>query len=156
MGKMSLKDAVNKWVEEMNTIPQSLIEKAYGGDRIDGIYELTPTSWIEFHDDGTRVPEDEIDEFIEDNPEYQEKYDDMDYSTYYADSFLPMWGWMWMPHKMDEDWIRENINLMDELGFRVYEIEEGLIFGIDGAGYDFYEAHWTPFYKARGLQWHSE
>lgn len=28
--------------------------------------------------------------------------------------------------------------------------------GIDGAGYDFYEAHWEPLYKARGLHWHSE
>ena len=25
---------------------------------------------------------------------------------------------------------------------------------IDGAGYDFYESHWIPLYKARGLQWH--
>lgn len=26
--------------------------------------------------------------------------------------------------------------------------------GIDGAGYDFYEAHWIPLYEARGLHWH--
>lgn len=26
--------------------------------------------------------------------------------------------------------------------------------GIDGAGYNFYEAHWLPLYNARGLQWH--
>ena len=45
--------------------------------------------------------------------------------------------------------------LMSECGFRVYESEDfGFIFGIDGAGYDFYESHWIPLYKARGLRWH--
>ena len=39
----------------------------------------------------------------------------------------------------------------------MYKHEEfGYFFGIDGAGYDFYEAHWTPLYKARGLHWHDE
>ena len=44
---------------------------------------------------------------------------------------------------------------MADCGFRIYEQEDyGYIFGIDGAGYDFYEAHWIPLYKARGLKWH--
>ena len=33
---------------------------------------------------------------------------------------------------------------------------DGYFFGIDGAGYSFYEEHWIPLYKARGLQWHKE
>lgn len=32
----------------------------------------------------------------------------------------------------------------------------GYLIGIDGAGYDFYKAHWLPLYKARGLHWHKE
>ena len=32
----------------------------------------------------------------------------------------------------------------------------GYIFGIDGAGYDFYEDHWIPLYKERGIQWHDK
>ena len=44
---------------------------------------------------------------------------------------------------------------MSECGFRIFESEEfGYFFGIDGAGYDFYEQHWLPLYKARGLKWH--
>ena len=44
---------------------------------------------------------------------------------------------------------------MSNCGFRIYESEEfGYFFGIDGAGYDFYESHWEPLYKARGLHWH--
>ena len=46
---------------------------------------------------------------------------------------------------------------MSECGFRIYKHEEwGCFFGIDGAGYNFYDAHWIPLYKARGLKWHDE
>lgn len=47
---------------------------------------------------------------------------------------------------------------MADCGFRIYESDDfgGYIFGIDGAGYDFYDAHWIPLYKARGLRWHKE
>lgn len=46
---------------------------------------------------------------------------------------------------------------MADCGFRIYEQEDyGYIFGIDGAGYDFYDEHWCPLYKARGLRWHDE
>ncbi len=71
--------------------------------------------------------------------------------------FLPMWGTLWtFGCTLDEDWARENIEIMQKYGFRVYEQDDfGLLFGIDGAGYDFYEAHWIPLYKAHGLHWHS-
>jgi hypothetical protein len=46
---------------------------------------------------------------------------------------------------------------MTECGFRVYQSEElGIFFGIDGAGYSFYDQHWLPLYNARGLQWHDK
>lgn len=44
---------------------------------------------------------------------------------------------------------------MSDCGFRIYKSEDyGYFFGIDGAGYSFYEEHWMPLYKARGLHWH--
>ena len=71
---------------------------------------------------------------------------------------LPMWGTMWaFSDSCDNWWLEESEGLqkMADCGFRIYESEEfGFIFGIDGAGYDFYESHWVPLYKARGLQWH--
>ena len=74
------------------------------------------------------------------------------------DDFLPMWSTMWtFGESLDEDWARENIRVMQDCGFRVYESEDfGIILGIDGAGYNFYESHWIPLYKARGLKWHNE
>jgi len=58
---------------------------------------------------------------------------------------------------VDKCWIESEINqkAMTDCGFRIYRHDDyGFVFGIDGAGYDFYEQHWIPLYKARGLQWH--
>ena len=74
--------------------------------------------------------------------------------------YLPMWGTMWsFGDSADDYWLekRGGLELMAECGFRIYEQEDfGYLFGIDGAGYSFMEAHWIPLYKARGLRWHRE
>lgn len=60
---------------------------------------------------------------------------------------------------IDEEWLGrdDNLRVMADCGFRIYEQEDiGYLFGIDGAGYDFYGEHWIPLYKARGLHWHKE
>lgn len=76
------------------------------------------------------------------------------------DGGLPMWGWMWQFGDSADDWWLDEgdgIKAMSECGFRVYFHDEfGYFFGIDGAGYDFYEVHWIPLYKARGLKWHDK
>ena len=76
------------------------------------------------------------------------------------DTYFPMWGTMWsFSEAADEYWLTEmdGIKLMSDCGFRVYESDSfGYFFGIDGAGYDFYDEHWIPLYKARGLKWHDQ
>lgn len=76
------------------------------------------------------------------------------------DYTLPMWGTMWSFGDMaDKVWLEERggLQIMSNCGFRIYQHDEwGYFFGIDGAGYDFYEAHWEPLYIARGLKWHDE
>ena len=71
-----------------------------------------------------------------------------------------MWGTMWsFGDTCDDYWLsdEDGIQVMSEHGFRIYEHEEfGYFFGIDGAGYNFYEHHWQPLYDARGLQWHDK
>jgi hypothetical protein len=71
---------------------------------------------------------------------------------------LPMWGTMWaFDDSLDNEWLRdgEGLEALAKCGFRVYEQEDyDYVFGIDGAGYDFYEEHWIPLYKLRGLEWH--
>ena len=75
------------------------------------------------------------------------------------DEFLPMWGTMWaFGDSIDNWWLEDGgLQIMADCGFRIYEQEDyDYIFGIDGAGYSFYEEHWIPLYKARGLKWHKE
>lgn len=78
---------------------------------------------------------------------------------------LPMWGTMWSFHDnidnywLDGEWAEDGektgLEIMEDLGFTVIELGDwGYFFGIDGCGFDFYEAYWEPLYKARGLQWH--
>ena len=69
---------------------------------------------------------------------------------------LPMWGWMWQITDIcDVEWLEKNFETVAKCGFRIYESEDfDYLIGIDGCGYDFYEAHWIPLYEARGLKWH--
>lgn len=68
------------------------------------------------------------------------------------------WGTMWtFGESLDEDWALENKDILEECGIVAFYTETlGVVFGIDGAGYDFYEQHWIPLYKSRGLSWHDE
>lgn len=162
---MTIREATEEWVREMNAIPQGMIEKLMNiGD--EDIHEVTEPAV------GDRVycyqPLSEHCGVIEDIYEdgrYHIQLDNDSWTDAERDDFeverdsgLPMWGTMWtFGDSADDWWLEEDdgIKLMSECGFRVYESEDfGFIFGIDGAGYDFYEAHWIPLYKARGLQWH--
>ena len=59
-----------------------------------------------------------------------------------------------------KDWILENSDkIIKEAGFAIIDLsrenegeyETGVFLGINGAGYDFYEAHWIPLYKIFGV-----
>lgn len=163
--RMTIREATEEWVREMNAIPQGMIEKLMNiGD--EDIHEVTEPAV------GDRVycyqPLSEHCGVIEDIYEdgrYHIQLDNDSWTDAERDDFeverdgvLPMWGTMWtFGDSADDWWLEEDdgIKLMSECGFRVYESEDfGFIFGIDGAGYDFYSDHWIPLYKARGLRWH--
>lgn len=174
---MNIKEATQRWVGEMNTLPQSLLEKAY--PNMEGLEELTPVpkkyECEDCHEEFSLEEYDEVEEDhygnktcpsclkdfkerddLEEDEECEsyiveeDNYDEMEYG-------LPMWGWLWNPENIDEWWIKENLQEIADCGFRIYESDEvGIMIGIDGAGYDFYESHWIPLYKARGLKWHDK
>ena len=55
----------------------------------------------------------------------------------------------------DAEWIRRNIEVVEEIGFAVYDCEYcGILLGINGAGFDFYDSYWKELYLARGFKWH--
>lgn len=160
--KITIRDAAYKWVNGFNAIPQALIVKAYGGDNIDELIEITPIAegdraWSNKYQEECEVisiNREEETAIIEVDGE--EKETDLSDISPEREDLLPMWGTMWtFGENIDEEWALNNLGVIADCGFRIYESEElGVYFGIDGAGYDFYESHWIPLYKARGLKWH--
>lgn len=170
---MTIREAAEVWVQEMNDIPQTVIERMMQ-DAPDEWQEITkPARYnrvylYEHNCYGTIKDVEKHDEQDEDviyvvsldgSLDSQIKCKQEDFEVRY-DYALPIWGTMWtFGDSTDDYWLEElgGIEAMSECGFRVYENEDfGYVFGIDGAGYDFYELHWIPLYKRRGLEWHDE
>lgn len=173
---MTVSDAVHRWTQEFNRFPRDMISKLMSID-YEGWREVTPPSQgdsvylfsIPTEDkDGNEYEgscmEGEIAEVLEIGNAVVELHDGTEvvvkdgYFEVQRYDELPMWGTMWQfGDSADDYWLKEmgGIQMMSDCGFRIYESDEwGYFFGIDGCGYDFYEAHWIPLYKKRGLQWH--
>ncbi len=58
------------------------------------------------------------------------------------------------PTHEDEDDDMNGAKVVEETGIYAFYIDDELVLGINGAGYDFYEAHWIPLYEALGYNWH--
>ena len=163
---MTISDATHEWVREFNAIPQGMISELMDHD-IDSWQEVTAPSCGDrvycYHEGeyGSITSYDEENDWytveLDNGEEVQVIEGNMERDRY---DLLPMWGTMWSFGDSADDWWleeKDGIKVMSECGFRIYEHEEyGYFFGIDGAGYDFYEAHWIPLYKARGLKWHDQ
>ena len=164
----TIREAAHAWVNGFNAIPQGLIEKLYKISYGEEVTEITPPAKYDrvYIYGGEEAGEcGEIIERLEESETYRIELDngeiisveESDFEVQ-RDDVLPMWGTMWtFGESIDDWWLEENggLRLMADCGFRIYEQEDvGFIFGIDGAGYDFYESHWIPLYKARGLHWH--
>lgn len=163
----TIEDATKEWVGGFNCISQSLIERIIKCDEHSLDFEEVTKPIVgnfvgvndyghDFYEITSIDYENEIATIIDGDEKIEVDYNE----TYLEhDSFLPMWGWLWsFGESIDEEWARENLEVLSECGFRIYEdIYDGILyFGIDGAGYNFYQAHWIPLYKARGLKWHDE
>lgn len=167
---VTIHEATERWVSEMNAFPYGMIER---------LMKLEPDEWSEVTvpSNGDRVYVYDLPDGCEDYNRYGEIENHIGNEIYLInlddgntvevgqedfevqnDGFLPMWGWLWQfGDSADDYWLEEmdGIQIMSDCGFRIYHNEEfGYFFGIDGCGYDFYEVHWIPLYKKRGLQWH--
>ena len=168
---ITIREATETWVHEMNAIPRSMIETVMEANPEDW-HEVTPPArgdkvyvYESALPEGCTESYGEIANFLDKADVYLINLDDgntievgeKDF-TVEKDSWLPEWSMMWsFGDSADDYWLEEmgGIQIMADCGFRIYESEEyGYFFGLDGGGYDFYKAHWIPLYKKRGLQWH--
>lgn len=163
---MNIKEATEKWVNGFNGIPLELIVKAYKDD-IENIYEVTPITvgdrvWSNEEQEEMEVLEINVDEGTCEVVSYSDETFTLELGDISRENedYFPMWGRMWtFGESIDNWWLEDEDNQrkMAECGFRIYECDElGYVFGIDGAGYSFYDEHWIPLYRARGLEWHDK
>ena len=154
---MNKLQATEKWVGRMNAIPRELIELAWEHGKIVEITPLTEGQDVYCYDDGEHGKIEKIDRSNDTCIVNGKTYELADVESDEG-AGLPMWDTMWTMEYIDQEFFEGNIDLLADCGFRVYEYEEtGTMFiGIDGAGYNFFEAHWIPLYEARGLHWHDE
>lgn len=146
---MTKDEAVRRFVRDMNCIKQDTLQRAYPfPELMDDITPLSVGDMVILPDGTEGELEAKVSDFgVVDG----EKYPLSEMCR--RDDGYPMWGWMWTPDPIDEGWIRDNLETVASCGFVIMEDCDGDIYlGIDGAGYDFYEAHWEPLYDARGLQ----
>ena len=87
---------------------------------------------------------------------------------------LPMWGTLFLPQnscdvanigkllrdlrvESDDDatFAAAGWQEVARTGILAREFDDELLLGIHGAGYDFYEAHWSGLYDALGYRWHT-
>ncbi len=118
---------IDRWIDlNFDLIPTSLIIKAYSDD-LDAIEILA----VPYKADETNLDE------IVDEEEVEEP-------------IIPIWGYVFVPRGWD---LQQLIKLhakriARETGFIVYYAPEiGVYLGINGAGYDFIEAHWSKLKK---------
>lgn len=172
---VTIREATRQWVEGMSHIPYGICEKLLELGGPEAIEEITPPSRndrVYVHglpeDTETTARYGTIINCLADADVYLVEMDDdvcievgsEDFEVQ-RDGYLPMWGTLWaFGDSIDNEWLRgeylgNGLQAMADCGFRIYEQEDyEYIFGIDGAGYDFYESHWIPLYRARGLHWH--
>ena len=139
----------HEWVQGFNAIPGGLIEKAYKDNPEE--LELLAGGTLVCGYCGNHAEDDK-------NPEPCEcgRTDVDEYHNEAIYAWPAGWGTLWsISNGLDEEWIENNLKTVAACGFLVYTSDEtGVILGIDGGGYNFYDAHWIKLYKARGLVWH--
>ena len=157
---MNIPEAAHKWVNEFNIVPHGILAKLLLNDP-DELREVTPVTVgdtvytaegcegevLAIEDGTARIQTNDGAILEADTDELEiERYD-----------VLPIWGTLWsFSDRLDSKWLEAHLQEMAACGFRIYEQEDyGYVFGIDGAGYDFYEEHWIPLYLARGFRWHA-
>ncbi len=163
MNTMTKKQAAERMVNnELNSIPQVLIEKAYfENDNFESFRNVTPLyedQEVSYNNETYTVfnPDFEGNAILTHDGIQMVEVDPYEIEEIENRPLLPMWATMWQTIGVLSHWVEENMNTVASLGFQIYECDDldGYIIGIDGAGYDFYESHWIPLYEAQGLEWH--
>lgn len=169
MSKLTPRDAAEQWITRFDHVPTSVIEKMSQADPYMSCYNSDSLRLVA----GPRIECTECDATYEGTRTLEQLHDAQkqgqgeaclfcdantgDDWVYGRPSTFPCgWGRLFAPREhLDREWVLEHAQDIARLELFVFESEDyGCLLGIDGAGYDFYDAFWVPLYTMRGLQWH--
>lgn len=146
------KEAAEALIDRYDQIPFALIERAFGSDPTDLQLIAGGTATCIYCGAQEDKKPGEPCEYCEGNKQG-------DYTFEPTLAWPAGWGTLFHPRDMvDEKRIRKDAQgCAEAAGVLIYDSDEtGLLLAIDGAGYDFYEAHWVPLYEWLGYHWHEE
>jgi len=141
-----IKKACKEWVGDWSFIPSALLEKAYTLDDIEIVAPSFENYKKRYISEG----------YCDGNCDYC-RYESCREAYIKDVPKIPMWSYVFAPkEEIDQKWLKECAEIItDWCSVIVYYTPEiGYYIGINGAGYDFYDAHWIPLYVLRGLKWH--
>ena len=154
-------EAVSWWVRCLNEIPFDMIDDlmSYGFGHV---HELTFPTYgddVQYEGELWEVKEaDGVDRYLIENENCKQQivsYYDFEFSRL---DTMPEHRQVWtFEGTVDSRWLQEQENLyrMSQLGFRIYESDYGLFFGVDEAGVDMYKKRWEPLYDLMWKRWHN-
>ena len=150
--KVDLDDIETAYIgdEELHLVDVDSEDDVYSED-----VEFNKITHVLYNDEKVEVKNFDCDEFELNTKLISVPLDELERPEF--DGWLPMWSTLWSPDSsLDADWFEENAGKVSACGFRIFrdEVDGTIYLGIDGAGYNFWDAHWLPLYKERGLHWH--
>lgn len=170
MSKPTIREAAEQWIDQFDRVPASVIEKMAQADEAMNYYDSDSLRlvagpriaciWCGATYEGEHSLEQlhELDQSRrgEPCPFCEGNSGDQWERGFPVNAFPCGWSTLFAPRDgLDREWVLEHADAVAGLGFFVFESEDyGCLLGIDGAGYDFYDAFWIPLYRLRGLHWH--
>lgn len=169
---MTIREATELWVQRdliqiPRTVAQKLMDIGEGADwrNITPLMEGDHVYSSKYDQRGEIVDiyyDDDIEEYVYDvelDTEGLMGFREEDI-TRLNNSDLPMWGTLWAfkeSYECNKCGDTNTLRKIAECGYSIYDSEDyGFVVGIDGCGYDFYEAHWMPLYNIMGFHWHDQ
>lgn len=90
-----------------------------------------------------------------DEEEAEEEAEEQEKEYGYVDA--PMWSTWFIPSDFTYEWIERHEEETMDCGFTlIYNYSDLFAIGVDGAGYNFRDTHFTRLYDAMGMHWHDE
>jgi hypothetical protein len=157
---MNKAEAVQKWVDGFNNIPQEWVKIVAESDSEYPTLPMWGTMFIVERFDGEKMLENSrrmvYDKEQIDLDEIEEKEGEKRRQE--VEKAIEDDAWDVLEDYIDEEMEGANCVLKDgsPTSIFIYEIMDEYVIGVNGAGFNFFDSVWPSLYDACGLHWHTD